>query len=230
MFKQVLIGAVAVALTSGVANAGENKFTKAEGTGLATGAAAGAIVGGPIGAMVGLMIGGIVGDTIGTAKRAEKDAILRADQLQQELIDTRIALAKASERTGGDEMLDALAARLHADVMFRTNTAELDIDVQKKIESLGQMLAAHPQLEIQLHGFADPRGQSEKNLELSMLRASAVRDALINGGASPEQIRISAHGEDLTTAPKDDLEAYAWERRVSISIRPTSPAAVAQSR
>jgi outer membrane protein OmpA-like peptidoglycan-associated protein len=230
MFKKVLIGAVAVALTSGVANAGENKFTKAEGTGLATGAAAGAIVGGPIGAMVGLMIGGIVGDTIGTAKRAEKDAVLRADQLQQELIDTRIALAKASERTGGDEMLDALAARLHADVMFRTNTAELDVDVQKKIESLGQMLAAHPQLEIQLHGFSDPRGQAEKNLELSMLRASAVRDALINGGASPEQIRISAHGEDLTTAPKDDLEAYAWERRVSISIRPTSPTAVAQSR
>jgi outer membrane protein OmpA-like peptidoglycan-associated protein len=230
MFTKVLIGAVAVAMTSGVANAGENKFTKEEGTGLATGAAAGAIVGGPIGAMVGLMIGGIVGDSIGTAKRGEKEAVLRAEQLQQELIDTRIALAKASERTGGDEMLDALAARLHADVMFRTNTAELDVDVQKKIESLGQMLAAHPQLEIQLHGFADPRGQAEKNLELSMLRASAVRDALINGGASPEQIRISAHGEDLTTAPKDDLEAYAWERRVSISIRPTSPAAVAQSR
>ena len=102
--------------------------------------------------------------------------------------------------------------------------------MQKKLEDLGQMLAAHPQLEVQLHGFADPRGKSEKNLELSMARASAVRDALISGGAAPEQIRISAHGEDLTTAPKDDLEAYAWERRVSISIRPTSPAAVAQSR
>ena len=145
-------------------------------------------------------------------------------------VDTRIALAKASERTGGDEMLDALAARLHADVMFRTGTSELDVDVQKKIGDLGQMLGAHPQLEIQLHGFADPRGKSEKNLELSMARASAVRDALINGGASPEQIRISAHGEDLTTAPKDDLEAYAWERRVSFPTRPTSPAAVAQSR
>jgi outer membrane protein OmpA-like peptidoglycan-associated protein len=230
MFKKVLIGAVAVALASGTAYAGENKLTKEEGTGMATGAATGAIVGGPIGAMLGLMIGGIVGDSIGTAKRGEKEAVLRADELQQELVDTRISLAKASERTGGDEMLDALAARLHADVMFRTGTAELDIDVQKKIGDLGQMLGAHPQLEIQLHGFADPRGKSEKNLELSMARASAVRDALINGGASPEQIRISAHGEDLTTAPKDDLEAYAWERRVSISIRPTSPAAVAQSR
>ena len=230
MFKKVLIGAVAVALASGTAYAGENKLTKQESAGMATGAATGAIVGGPIGAVVGLMIGGIVGDSIGTAKRGEKAAILRADQLQQELVDTRIALAKASERTGGDEMLDALAARLHADVMFRTSTAELDVDVQKKIEDLGQMLGAHPQLEIQLHGFADPRGKSEKNLELSMARASAVREALINGGASPEQIRISAHGEDLTTAPKDDLEAYAWERRVSISIRPTSAAAVAQSR
>jgi outer membrane protein OmpA-like peptidoglycan-associated protein len=230
MFKKVLIGAVAVALSSGAAYAGENKLTKEEGRGMLGGVAVGAAVGGPIGAMAGLMIGGIFGDTIGTAKRGEKEAVARADGLQQELVDTRIALAKASERTGGDEMLDALAARLHADVMFRTGTAELDGDVQQKIADLGQLLGSHPQLEIQLHGFADPRGNSEKNLELSMARASAVRDTLISGGAAPEQIRISAHGEDLTTAPKDDLEAYAWERRVSISIRPTSPAAVAQSR
>ncbi len=230
MFKKMLIGAVAVALSSSAAYAGENKFTKEEGSGMLGGAAVGAIVGGPIGAAVGLMVGGIVGDGIGTAKRGEKEAIQRADELQQELVDTRIALAEASERTGGDEMLDALAARLHADVMFRTGTAELDADVQKKIEDLGQMLASHPQLEIQLHGFADPRGKSEKNLELSLLRAGVVRDALMRGGAAPEQIRISAHGEDLTTAPKDDLEAYAWERRVSISIRPTSTTAVAQSR
>ncbi|HEY7640460.1 MAG TPA: OmpA family protein [Steroidobacteraceae bacterium] len=230
MFKKVLIGAVAVALSSGAAYAGENKFTKEEGTGLATGAVAGALVGGPVGAMIGLMVGGTVGDSIGTHKRAEQAAVARADQLQQDLVDTRIALAKASERTGGDEMLDALAARLHADVMFRTGTADLTGDVQQKIADLGQLLGSHPQLEIQLHGFADPRGKSAKNLELSLERASAVRDALIAGGAAPEQIRIAAHGEDLTTAPKDDLEAYAWERRVSISIRPTSPAAVAQSR
>lgn len=226
MFNKVLIGAVALALSSGVAQAGDNKFTKEEGPGMFTGAAAGAIVGGPIGAAVGLMVGGILGDSIGTGKRAD----LRAERLQQELIDTRIELAKASERTGGDEMLDALAQRLHADVMFRTGTAEIGSDTLTKLEELGQMLAAHSQLEIQVHGFADPRGKSEQNLELSMLRANAVRDALIRGGAAPEQIQLSAHGEDLTTAPKDDLEAYAWERRVSISIRPTSATAVAQSR
>lgn len=227
---KTLIGAVAIALGSGVAyagenwagenQAGENKLTKQEGVGMFSGAAAGAIVGGPVGAFVGLMVGGIMGDNIGTAKRAE----LHAQQLEQDLLDTRIALAKASERTGGDEMLDALAQRLNADVMFRTASAELDGNVAAELAELGKLLAAHSQLEVQLNGFADPRGTPAENLELSLRRADAVREVLIQGGASPEQIRLSAHGEDLTTASRDDLEAYAWERRVSLAIRPIAPA------
>jgi outer membrane protein OmpA-like peptidoglycan-associated protein len=82
---------------------------------------------------------------------------------------------------------------------------------------------------VQLHGFADPRGRSEENLKLSALRAEAVRAALIGGGADPAQIAISAHGEDLTTAAKDDVEAYAWERRVSLAIRPVGEASVART-
>jgi hypothetical protein len=56
-----------------------------------------------------------------------------------------------------------------------------------------------------------------------------VREALVKGGAASEQIRLSAHGEDLTTAAKGDLEAFAWERRVSLAIRPSAPASVAQT-
>src|SRR5262245_10571069 len=70
MIKKALVTAVAIAVTSGVAHAGENKFTKEEGTGMLTGAAAGAVVGGPIGAAIGFMFGGILGDSIGTANRA----------------------------------------------------------------------------------------------------------------------------------------------------------------
>ncbi|MBM0107853.1 OmpA family protein [Steroidobacter sp. S1-65] len=233
MFKKALIAAVAIAVSGGAAHAGEkNKFTKEEGVGMFSGAAAGAIVGGPVGAAVGFMFGGILGDSIGTASRAQLHAKQVEDhskKLEQELIDTRIALAKASERTGGDEMLDALAQRLHADVMFRTNEATMDSDVVTKLEDLGKLLALHGELEVQLHGFADPRGSSEKNLELSLERANAVREALIRGGAAPEQIQLAAHGSDLTTAPKGDLEAYAWERRVSLSIRPMATSAVARN-
>jgi outer membrane protein OmpA-like peptidoglycan-associated protein len=233
MLKQTLITAVALVLSSGAAYAGEkNKFTKEEGVGMFSGAAAGAIVGGPIGAAVGAMFGGILGDNVGTSNRAQahaKQMEEQSKQLEQDLIDARIALAKASERTGGDEMLDALAQRLHADVLFRTNDAKMETEVASKLEDLGKLLALHGQLEVQLHGFADPRGKSEKNLELSLERANAVREALIRGGAAPEQIQLAAHGSDLTTAPKGDLEAYAWERRVSLSIRPVSTSAVARN-
>jgi outer membrane protein OmpA-like peptidoglycan-associated protein len=233
IWKKGLVTAVALAMSAGAAHAGEkNKLTKEEGVGMFSGAAAGAIVGGPIGAAVGFMFGGILGDSVGTTNRAQlhaKQVEEQSQKLEQELIDTRIALAKASERTGGDEMLDALAERLHADVLFRTNDANMEADVVTKLEDLGKLLALHGQLEVQLHGFADPRGKSEKNLELSLERANAVREALIRGGAAPEQIQMSAHGSDLTTAPKGDLEAYAWERRVSLSIRPTATTAVARS-
>ena len=225
MMKRTLIAAVAIALSCGVAQAEENKFTRQEGAGLLSGAAAGAIVGGPVGAIVGAMVGGILGDSVGTAQRAD----LRARNLEDELMETRLALSKASQRTGGEQMLDDLAQRLHADVMFRTGSVDVDEQVASELASLGQLLAVHSQLEVQLHGFADPRGTPEENLELSLRRADVVREALIKGGAAPEQIRLTAHGEDLTTARKDDVEAYAWERRVSMAIRP-NPAKVADTR
>jgi outer membrane protein OmpA-like peptidoglycan-associated protein len=226
MIKKALIGAVALALSANAAYAGENKLTKEEGTGMFTGAAAGAIVGGPVGAIVGLVVGGIVGDGVGTVKRADQ----RAQALEDELLETRLALSKVSEKAGEDQMLSALAERLHADVMFRTGSADLDEQVAAKLGEIGRLLASHQKLEVALHGFADPRGNSEENLKLSAQRAETVRAALIGGGADPAQIALSAHGEDLTTAAKDDVEAYAWERRVSLSIRPIGDASVAQSR
>jgi outer membrane protein OmpA-like peptidoglycan-associated protein len=240
MINKSLIAAIAIAMSCGAAHAGttskqeaHGKFTREAGTGMLTGAATGAAVGGPVGAAVGFMIGAVMGDSLGTTKLAQQRAEIaemHAQNLEKDLLDTRLALAKASERTGGDEMLDALAERLHADVLFRTAGTDLDGQVAVQLQELGKLLATHSQLEIELHGFADPRGNAEKNIDLSLQRANAVREALIQGGAAPEQIQVKAYGEDMSTAPKGDLEAYAWERRVSVAIRPNGSIAVAQTR
>lgn len=239
MYSKALVGAIVLALSSAGANAGENKLTRQAGTGMVGGAVVGAAFGGPIGAMVGLMIGGVLGDNIGIAQRADRNAKQLQDELtdtrtvledtRTALVDTRTALAKASAQSSGNEVLDALAERLHADVMFRTASADIDAQVAGKLEELGKLLGEHATMEVQLHGFADPRGKAGENMELSQRRADAVREALIKGGASPEQIRLAAHGEDMTTAAKEDLEAFAWERRVSLAIKPATPTAVAQS-
>jgi len=219
--------AIAAVLALGCASANaDNTFKKETGVGMATGAAMGAVVGGPIGAAVGFMVGTIVGDSVGIANIADK----HAKSVETELADVRVALSQAQAQAATEPMFSDLAQRLHANVMFRTNSAELSDEANTAIKQLGQVMSSYPSIELELHGFADPRGKSNANLLLSQARAEAVREALINGGAKPEQIRLTAHGADLATAQSGDTEAYAWERRVSIAIASKKTGAVAQAR
>jgi outer membrane protein OmpA-like peptidoglycan-associated protein len=230
MIKRTLLAAIAMTLAAGAVHADSNKLSKPQGAGMLTGAAAGAIVGGPIGAFVGLMIGGIVGDSVDQAQTADQ----RAQAIEAELLQTRRELALASREPAlqddSEAMFAALAESMRADVMFRTASDVLDVSTQSQLKELGTMLAAHPGLAIELHGFADPRGKSQQNQDLSLQRADRVRAALLFGGVAPEQITVAAHGEDLAHAAKNDLEAYAWERRVSLVITPNTQGQVAQSR
>jgi outer membrane protein OmpA-like peptidoglycan-associated protein len=172
------------------------------------------------------MVGTIVGDSIGNANAADK----HAKSVETELDDMRVALSQAQAQAASEPMFSDLAQRLHGDVMFRTNSAELSEQSLAAIKQLGQVMSTYPSIEIELHGFADPRGKSGANMLLSQARAEAVREALIDGGAKPEQIRLTAHGADLATAQSGDTEAYAWERRVSIALTSKQSGAVAQAR
>jgi outer membrane protein OmpA-like peptidoglycan-associated protein len=225
--KVSLSTAIAAVLALGCVTAdAANTFKKETGVGMATGAAMGAVVGGPIGAAVGFMVGTIVGDSVGTAKAADK----HAQVVEAQLADVRTALSQAQEQAASEPMFSDLAQRLHGDVMFRTNSSELSEQSLAALKQLGQVMSSYPSIEIELHGFADPRGKNQANLLLSQARAEAVREALIGGGAKPEQIRLTAHGADLATAQSGDTEAYAWERRVSIALTSKQSGAVAQAR
>jgi outer membrane protein OmpA-like peptidoglycan-associated protein len=81
------------------------------------------------------------------------------------------------------------------------------------------LLTSYPTLEVEVHGFADPRGSSTFNLDLSQRRAEAVLAALKEGGVDEQRIHVNAHGKTMSTATVGDTEAFAWERRVSIAIK-----------
>lgn len=201
--------------------------------GMASGVAVGALIGGPFGAGVGFIIGGAIGDHAKRVRDTDKKAQRLEGELagvQEQLASAQLALAKASEKAGDDPMLAQLAERLRADVLFRTKSAELDPDAQSKLTDLAGVIAKYPGLVIEIDGYADPRGKADENMELSQQRASAVRSALIVGGANPDSIRIAAHGESLSTAAKGDMDAYAWERRVSLSVTHKGEGQVAQTK
>ena len=221
--SKILVAAVALALASATAQAGAGgKATvpKEQKVGMATGVITGALVGGPVGAAIGFFVGTIGGSGVGEINSARKSA----KSFEQQLTEARSEFAKlaVSKQAEQNSIVEQLAQRLHADILFRTASAELDDVSAQKLLDLGTVLSAYPDLTIEIDGYTDPRGKSDSNDELSQQRASAVRAALIVGGASPDRIQVAAHGEKLSTAVKDDLEAYAWERRVSLSVLPKS--------
>lgn len=200
--------------------------------GMTSGVVAGALIGGPFGAGVGFIVGTIAGSHAEKVRATSKKAQTLEGELasvQDQLQSAQSALAKASEKSGDGSMLAQLAERLRADVLFRTGSAEIDSDSQSKLTDLAGVIAKYPDLAIEIDGYADPRGTAGENMELSQQRASAVRSALIIGGAHPDSIRLTAHGETLSTAAKDDMDAYAWERRVSLSVAPATESKVAQT-
>ena len=234
--SKLVAGAVVLALASAGAHAKEGGTgkspSKEQKIGMVSGAAVGAIVGGPFGAAVGFIVGTVSGihaeKVRATAKKAAELEMQLATS-QSELTQAQTMLAAAAEKAGQDALLLQLAKGLRGDVLFRTASAELDATSTTKLGELGGMIAKFPGLAIDIDGFADPRGKQDSNYELSQQRALAVRAALISGGANPDNIRIAAHGEQLSTAAKGDMEAYAWERRVSLSLATQAQGQVAQA-
>jgi len=91
---------------------------------------------------------------------------------------------------------------LQMDLLFHTNATGLDDVDHKRIEQLASFLKRYPSLAVQLDGFADPRGKQQKNQALSEQRIETVKQQL------------------SSVATRGDLDAYALERRVSISFHP----------
>jgi outer membrane protein OmpA-like peptidoglycan-associated protein len=129
------------------------------------------------------------------------------------------------------EQRELLAAELPLAVLFRTGSSELDGDAVGGIDRLAELMVHDPALSVRLDGYADPRGDAQYNMRLSESRAHAVRDALTERGIAPARVRTQAHGMSFSSAPEGDLDAYALERRVNISLNlEQGPRVAAQER
>jgi outer membrane protein OmpA-like peptidoglycan-associated protein len=201
---------------------GQSKQATAGGlTGLVVGAAAG----GPIGAVVGLTAGVILGDHYHRQKTAS--AALASDlsqseteraQLAQHVAELDTTLGKAQLRDAQQKQALQQANDLGIDVAFRTNDDAISVQALAPLMKLGALAAALPQAKVRVAGFADPRGDDDYNQALSLRRAQGVAAVLANAGVAPERIVIEAHGDDESTSNEGDLDAYAFDRRVSVRL------------
>jgi outer membrane protein OmpA-like peptidoglycan-associated protein len=237
MQASVLVYGITLALATASAHA-DNK--REQNVGVVSGAAVGALAGGPVGILIGAALGAVIGDKVGDgqalpAVAQERDAALDdLERVRFELSSTRATLAHTEGRVrvleqSVAERDDALAALSEArapelgrglaiDVLFRTGESALQTDVEQRLAEVAAVLATSPALRVQLDGHADPRGDEEYNRTLSDARVQAVRRILVAGGVDASRIEALAHGESDSHARDGDLDAYALERLVRISV------------
>lgn len=235
--KTVIAAVSLVALGVGnVASAQESRPpSKQESIGIVSGATVGALAGGPVGAFVGMVVGALLGDRYHQKNEqlALLDGRLRdSDQtvaaLSEQLKASQEQVASLSEQVRAQPLPASVQRTLRGEVMFRTKDASLDADTGAHLAELAQLVSAAPGIAVRLDAYADPRGTEDENLALSEQRAQSVRAALLAGGIPDERIMVVAHGELGASSPQGDLDGYALDRRVVITIG-SAESQVAQS-
>ena len=231
--KKTIVVLLAGSLAANTGWAGERTHVKKdhpqkeESIGLGSGAAIGALAGGPVGLIIGAAFGGWLGDRfhherserVASDKRAG-DAQARAESLSQRLSGTEQQLASSeadlkSERGAHRADLERAVA---LDVRFRTEGSAIDADDEQRLAELASFIAPLDGTVIRLDGHADVRGTQKYNDALSVTRAESVRDALVRAGMPAERIVVTGEGSADATAPVEDVDGMAFDRRVAVTV------------
>lgn len=199
-----------------------SKSSKEEAIGIGSGALIGAAAGGPIGFFIGTAIGARLGDN--WHKRSEQLDALDSSLVQsrdmvgalETKIDTLSGEIERLQHVARPELVSLMQAGIEMDLLFRTDEAALVDTTGNRLAQLASTVASLPQIRIQLDGSADERGDETYNLKLSEQRVDFVRQLFVSAGVHPQRINVSAHGE--STAQDENIDSYAFERRVSVKL------------
>lgn len=106
----------------------------------------------------------------------------------------------------------------YADIYFDFGSAKIDKTAYNAINLLKNYMMKHPEVKINLAGYADKTGPKKYNRKLSKLRSQAVAKTLIEAGIDNSRIHAEGKGEDthiITNSP----QALQSARRVSVSFQ-----------
>ena len=100
---------------------------------------------------------------------------------------------------------------------FDFNKAKVKKIYYKELKKVAEILKANPKLKIEIDGYTDNIGSQKYNLQLSLKRAKAVRDILVNVyKINPKRIKVRGFGKAYPLVPNTTSTNRALNRRVEI--------------
>ncbi len=101
-------------------------------------------------------------------------------------------------------------------VYFDSGVDQVREDQRSKVQEAAEAIRRNAgESSLLVGGYADSRGDAESNRQLSIRRATSVKDLLIEAGVPAEKMRVDSYGEDPVQHPSGE----EWKsRRVEIRI------------
>jgi peptidoglycan-associated lipoprotein len=129
------------------------------------------------------------------------------DSAERDRLDRERLAREAEERA------KAVAADLAMMINFDYDQATVRQTDQATLDRKAAVLAANPNVKLQISGHADERGSDEYNLALGNRRAAAAKRYLENKGIDGSRMDVVSYGEERPLNPGHDEAAYAQNRR-----------------
>jgi len=103
-------------------------------------------------------------------------------------------------------------------LIFGLGKANITEASYEELDELVAMLNANQNMEIQLEGHTDFRGNEKLNMKLSEDRVDAVKDYLVGKGIDKRRIKTKAFGGTKPLSRGSDAESRRKNRRVEVRI------------
>lgn len=102
------------------------------------------------------------------------------------------------------------------DVLFPFDSAEFVGDDTFLMDEAVKILAANPDINVEIQGHTDNVGDPDYNRQLSTRRAQAVHDYFLSQGIADERMDVKGFGAEMPHVPNDTPENRARNRRVEL--------------
>ncbi|MDP9033449.1 MAG: OmpA family protein [Myxococcota bacterium] len=137
-------------------------------------------------------------------------------ELESKLKDARETIAKIASVKDDDR---GMVITLQGEVLFKTGKWDLKPGAMAKLDEIADALRGKEQPMI-VFGFTDNVGTHDNNMELSVKRATAVRDYLVSKGIPQDLVTAQGKGPDNPISDNSSVEGRAANRRVEIVVQP----------
>jgi outer membrane protein OmpA-like peptidoglycan-associated protein len=154
-------------------------------------------------------------------RKAEEEARVRAAQAAEEgalsasAAARRDLIARLNRALPTRETERGIVAEISG-VQFAVGAATLNPDAREALARFAGIVGVYPSLTFRVEGHTDSTGSDATNRELSLKRASTVRDYLVSQGVASSSIDVEGLGPDRPVADNESREGRARNRRVEI--------------